>query len=182
MTKRRQASSEQAWATAKALCRLSARQVEMARALGMNPRTLPRLRPTSEQRWKLPVGAFIEACYRKRFDAPSGDDLAARRPSRRSSAESREQGPPAQQQAAHLVCYLTNLADDLVRWLQHGTIPPEVLTQVRDELRDIAHALDTGISVQELPAISVPPDRKRAAPRRWGRGQPFDDDDGDPPF
>lgn len=115
MTERRQASSEQAWATTKTLCRLSARQVEMAQALGMNPRTLPRLRPTAEQRWKLPVGAFIEACYRKRFDARSGDDLAARRPSHRSSAESREQGRAAQEQAAHLVCCLTNLSDDLRR-------------------------------------------------------------------
>lgn len=89
MTKRRQASSEQAWATAKTLCRLSARQVEMAQALGMNP-----------------------------------------------------------------------------RWLQHGTIPPEVLTEVRDEVRDIVHALDTGAAIPELPAISVPPDRERAAPGR----------------
>jgi hypothetical protein len=105
VTKRRQASSEQAWATAKTLCRLSARQVEMAQALGMNP-----------------------------------------------------------------------------RWLQHGTIPPEVLTEVRDELRDIVHALDTGAAIPELPAISVPPDRERAAPGRRGRGLPFGDDDDDPPF
>ena len=179
MTKQRQTSSEQAWATAKALCRLSARQVEMAQALGMNPRKLPRLRPTAEQRWKLPVGAFIEACYRKRFSAPSGDDLAARRPSHRSSAESREQGGAAPEQAAHLVCYLTNLADDLARWLQHGTIPPAVLAEVRDELRDIAHALDTGVPVPELPAISLPPDRGRAAPGRRGRGRQFGDEDDD---
>jgi hypothetical protein len=182
VTKRRQASSEQAWATAKTLCRLSAWQVEMAQALGMNPRTLPRLRPTAEQRWKLPVGAFIEVCYRKRFGAPSGDDLAARRPSHRPSAESREQGRAAQEQAAHLVSYLTNLSDDLARWLQHGTIPPEVLTEVRGELRDIVHALDTGASIPELPAISVPPNGERAAPGRRGRGRPFGDDDDDPPF
>ena len=126
------------------------------------------------------MGAFIEVCYRKRFGAPSGDDLAARRPSHRPSAESREQGRAAQKQAAHLVSYLTNLSDDLARWLQHGTIPPEVLTEVRGELRDIVHALDTGASVPELPAISVPPSWERAAPGRRGRGRPFGDDD--PPF
>jgi hypothetical protein len=182
VTKRRQASSEQAWATAKTLCRLSAWQVEMAQALGMNPRTLPRLRPTAEQRWKLPVGAFIEVCYRKRFGAPSGDDLAARRPSHRPSAQSREQGRAAQEQAALLVSYLTNLSDDLARWLQHGTIPPGVLTEVRGELRDIVHALDTGASVPQLPAISVPPNGERAAPGRRGRGRPFGGGDDDPPF
>lgn len=51
----------------------NARQVEMARALGMNPRKLPRLRPSAQQRWKLPVGALIEACYPQRFGGPPKD-------------------------------------------------------------------------------------------------------------
>ena len=62
----------EAWRNAKKICRLSARQVEMARALGMNPKKLPSLRPSPQQRWKLPVGEFIEACYWKRF---GGDPL-----------------------------------------------------------------------------------------------------------
>ena len=44
----------------KKICRLNARQLEMARALGMNPKKLPGLRPSPQQRWKLPVGEFIE--------------------------------------------------------------------------------------------------------------------------
>jgi hypothetical protein len=44
----------------------------MARALGMNPKKLPSLRPSPDQRWKLPVSEFIESCYCKRF---GGDPL-----------------------------------------------------------------------------------------------------------
>jgi len=67
MAKKHRQRDEEAWRNAKALCRLNARQVEMARALGMNPKKLPGLRPSPQQRWKLPVGAFIEECHRKRF-------------------------------------------------------------------------------------------------------------------
>ena len=45
MAKKRRAHDEEAWTNAKKICRLTARQVEMARALGMNPRKLPGLRP-----------------------------------------------------------------------------------------------------------------------------------------
>jgi hypothetical protein len=60
LTKKRRAHHDEAWAHAKQICRLSARQVEMARALGMNPKKLPRLRPAPQEHWKRPVGAFIE--------------------------------------------------------------------------------------------------------------------------
>ena len=65
--KRQEANNEAEWRNAKKLCRLSRRQVAMARALAMNPKKLPSLCPSTQQRWKLPVGAFIEECYRKRF-------------------------------------------------------------------------------------------------------------------
>jgi hypothetical protein len=69
VAKKRRAHDEEAWANAQKLCRLTARQVEMGRALGMNARKLPRLRPGPQQHWKLPVGEFIEECYLKRFGA-----------------------------------------------------------------------------------------------------------------
>lgn len=65
MTKKRRAHDEEAWRSAKKICRLNARQLEMARRLGMNPRKLPRLRPGPEERWKLLVGEFIENLYWK---------------------------------------------------------------------------------------------------------------------
>jgi hypothetical protein len=72
MTKTRRPHDEEAWRNAKKLCRLNARPVEMARALGMNPKKLPGLRPSPQQRWKLPVGEFIEECYWKRFGGNTG--------------------------------------------------------------------------------------------------------------
>jgi hypothetical protein len=75
MPKNRRAHGEDVWRNAKKICGLNARQVEMARRLGMNPKKLPGLHPSPQQRWKLPVGAFIEECYRKRFggDADAAD-------------------------------------------------------------------------------------------------------------
>ncbi|OFW21756.1 MAG: hypothetical protein A3H97_22900 [Acidobacteria bacterium RIFCSPLOWO2_02_FULL_65_29] len=56
MAKKGRAHDEEAWRNAKKVCRLNARQVEMARVLVMNPKKLPGLRPNPRQRWKLPVG------------------------------------------------------------------------------------------------------------------------------
>ena len=60
MAKNRRAQDDHAWRNAKKICQLNDRQVEMARALGMNPKKLPGLRPGPPQHWKLPVGEFIE--------------------------------------------------------------------------------------------------------------------------
>jgi hypothetical protein len=60
MANKRRAHDEEVWMHAQKIYRLDARQVEMARALGMNPTKLPGLRPSPQERWKLPVGEFIE--------------------------------------------------------------------------------------------------------------------------
>src|SRR5262245_54383043 len=111
---------EEAWRNAKKKCGLNARQVEMARALGMNPNKLPRLRPSPQQHWKLPVGEFIESCYRKRF---SGDRLdhhpnklgpgSGRLLTPRRDVGTSKRVRDAESQIQDLVCYLINLADDL---------------------------------------------------------------------
>lgn len=64
--------AENPWALAKRLCRLSARHIEMAKALGMNPKKLPGLIPSKTQQWKAPVRVFVEDLYVERFgfDAP----------------------------------------------------------------------------------------------------------------
>jgi len=54
------AHDEESWKYAKKICRLSVRQLQMTRRLGMNPKKLPGRRPSPQQRWKLPVGTFIE--------------------------------------------------------------------------------------------------------------------------
>lgn len=58
----------QAWITARSRHRLSHAQVQMARELGMNPKKLGKLDNADQEPWKLPLPAFIESLYRKRFD------------------------------------------------------------------------------------------------------------------
>jgi hypothetical protein len=185
MAKQRPAYDEEAWRTAKKICGLTARQVEMARALGMNPRKLPGLRPSPQQRWKLPVGEFIEERYRKRFGGdPHDHDPRRPEPSaRRASSTDRDADgsdhvrDPAWQ-LSDLVCYLMNLADDLQKWLAHGSIDPEVLPQVRDELAAIMAALDTGAPISPIPAVPLPPRRGHPpVSRRGSLDRAVDDDE-----
>jgi hypothetical protein len=163
MSSKGRSHGEEAWRNAKKICRLSRRQVKMARSLGMNPKKLPGLRPSPQQHWKLPVGEFIEACYWKRFGHP----LDSRPP--KSGLGSSELLIPQQEvqtltsvrdaksQVEQLVCYLMNLTDDLETWLAHGTVGSEVLPQLIRELREIAYALETGEPILPMPEIPPPP-------------------------
>ena len=185
MANKRRSHDEAAWTNAKKICRLTARQVEMARALGMNPRKLPRLHPSPQQRWKLSVGEFIEECHRKRFggnprdEHASGPEPHSRKPSPTDlDAGVPECGRDPAWQLGDLACYFVNLADDLQQWLVHGSIDPEVLSQVREELLEIVKALDTGEPVSPIPAIPVPPRRtRRDLSRRGDQKGAFDDEE-----
>jgi hypothetical protein len=183
MPTKRRAQGEEAWKNAKKMCRLNARQVEMARALGMNPKKLPGLRPTPQQRWKLPVGEFIEDRYRKRFGdlldphAHVPDSDSRRRVLTRRDARALERVTDAASHAEDLICYLMNLTDDLEKWLEHGSIAPEVLPQVREELLQIAEALDVGAPIFPAPEIALPPQPGlRAFSRRDDQKRAFDDE------
>lgn len=55
------------WTTAKKKYRLTDRQIEMAKKLGMNPKKLGKLTPNEHEPWKEPLGSFIERCCDKRF-------------------------------------------------------------------------------------------------------------------
>ena len=141
MSSKGRSHRDEEWKNAKKICRLSRRQIEMARALGMNPKKLPGLRPSPQQRWKLPVGEFIEACYRKRFGHPLDPHPV------KSGLGSSELLIPQQKeqilktvldaksQLEQLVCYLMKLTDDLETWLAEGTVGSELLPQLVRELR-----------------------------------------------
>lgn len=179
MSSKGRSHREEAWRNAKKICRLSRRQVEMARALGMNPKKLPGLRPSPQQRWKLPVGEFIEACYWKRFGHPldphppesglGSSELLIRQQQTLKSVQE------ANSQVEQLVCYFMNLTDDLEAWLAHGTVGSEVLAQLIRELREIAHALETGKPISPMPEIPQAPGPPRDGLLR-DRPADFDDD------
>ena len=185
MANTRRARDAEAWTNATKICRLNARQVEMARALGMNPRKLPGLRPSPQQRWKVPVSEFIEECYRKRFGSPPhNEEVRGPQPKSRNRSTTRldanmpKREPDPACQLSDLACYLVNLADDLQQWLAHGSIDPGVLPQVREELREIAKALDTGAPISPIPAIPSPPrPTRRDLSRRGDQERALDDEE-----
>jgi hypothetical protein len=72
----------------------------MARTLGMNPRKLPGLRPSPQERWKLPVGEFIEERYRQRFGG-NARDHDPRGPEPSSRKASSDGGADASPRPAH---------------------------------------------------------------------------------
>jgi hypothetical protein len=63
----------QAWITARKHHGLSHAHVQMARELGMNPKKLGKLDNADQEPWKLPLPAFIESLYRKRFQKDRPD-------------------------------------------------------------------------------------------------------------
>ena len=67
MSRGRTPDSHQLWLDAGKRHRLSPEQVQMARELGLNPKKLGKLDNHRQEPWKLPLPAFIEQLYRKRF-------------------------------------------------------------------------------------------------------------------
>jgi len=57
----------QAWNDARKRHHLSHAQIQMARALGMNPRKLGSKDNHDQEPWKMPLGHYIEHLHNKRF-------------------------------------------------------------------------------------------------------------------
>ena len=67
MKKRKLDPKLQAWIDARKRHRLSHAHVQMARELGMNPKTLGKIDNHKQQPWKAPLPEFISFLYEKRF-------------------------------------------------------------------------------------------------------------------
>ena len=67
----------QLWIDARKRHRLSHAQVQMARELGLNPKKLGKLDNHHQEPWKLPLPAFIEQLYCKRFGKDHPDVVLA---------------------------------------------------------------------------------------------------------
>lgn len=65
----------QPWIDARKKYRLSHAQIQMARELGMNPKKFGSLANSDQERWKAPLGEFIERLYRKRFGRKAPDPV-----------------------------------------------------------------------------------------------------------
>jgi hypothetical protein len=71
--KRKPNQNVQRWIDARKRYHLSHAQVQMARELGMNPMKLGKLDNHEQELWKMPLRAYIEHLYLKRFGKPSPD-------------------------------------------------------------------------------------------------------------
>ena len=56
------------WKEAKKKCRLNAETVQMAKELGLNPKSLIKNIPNKSQNWKKPVYSWIREMYWERND------------------------------------------------------------------------------------------------------------------
>ncbi len=61
------------WVRAKQVCRLNMEEIQMAKELGLSPKTLMKNQPGPSQKWKLPVKLWIRELHADRFGsrAPS---------------------------------------------------------------------------------------------------------------
>jgi hypothetical protein len=92
------------WIEARQRHRLSHAQIQMARELGMNPKKFGKLDNHDQERWKLPLGEFIEKCYRKRFGRLPATVLSieqwARREEKKRAARRKTKAAKRQAEAA----------------------------------------------------------------------------------
>lgn len=54
------------WEEAKKKCRLSTEVLEMAKKMGLNPRSLIKNIPNKSEQWKAPVSVWIQDMYEER--------------------------------------------------------------------------------------------------------------------
>jgi hypothetical protein len=73
---RRVPTKYQIWIDARKRHKLTHAQIQMARELGMNPKSFGKLDNHRQEQWKLPLGQFIEKCYLKRFGKLPDDVLS----------------------------------------------------------------------------------------------------------
>lgn len=161
------------WARAKKLCRLNARQIEMAKQLGMNPRKLPNLIPSPGQRWKAPVGEFIEGLHAKRFGAPPP-------PGPRAAMEPEWPAPgPWTTYAGDVAAHLLDLHDRLEDRLATGSATSRALLALAADLRRVADEIESNVPVPGAPCadLDLPPALENGRPETpqgdWSGELPF---------
>ncbi|WP_188456244.1 hypothetical protein [Virgibacillus oceani] len=77
------------WAEAKKRCRLNQADIQMAKELSMNPKSLIKNIPSSNQKWKAPVKVWIRDLYEEKFGRTLDN------PKTEKNRESRSKNVPA---------------------------------------------------------------------------------------
>lgn len=68
------------WMVAQKRHRLSDKQVQMARELGLNPDKLGKIDNHKQEAWKAPLPQFIESIYFKRFKRENPETVKLEKP------------------------------------------------------------------------------------------------------
>jgi hypothetical protein len=99
MAKKRKPNQKiQPWIDARKRYHLSHVQVQMARELGMNPIKLGKLDNHEREPWKMPLSAYIEHLYLKRFGKPFPDNTTPVEERLRLAQEKKEARRASKQQ------------------------------------------------------------------------------------
>jgi hypothetical protein len=88
--KKRISDKYQVWIDARKRYHLSHVHIQMARELGMNPRTFEKIANEKQEPWKAPLPAFIERIYFKRFGRERPVDVKSMEEVFRSKEEKKE--------------------------------------------------------------------------------------------
>lgn len=65
----KKSDQQQLWTEAQRRCRLTDEAVQMAKELGISPRSLIKNIPSPKQQWKAPVEDWVRDIYEKRYGA-----------------------------------------------------------------------------------------------------------------
>jgi len=77
MSKRKISPKLQVWIDARKRYHLTDAQIQMARELGLNPKKFGGYANHRQQRWKQPLGEYIEHLYFKRFKKTQPDRVVS---------------------------------------------------------------------------------------------------------
>ncbi len=61
------AYSKELWIEAKKRCKLNEEEIQMAKGMGLNPKSLIKNIPNKNEQWKAPVRIWIRDMYEERF-------------------------------------------------------------------------------------------------------------------
>lgn len=73
------AYNDNLWVEAKKKCKLNAEEIQMAKEMGLNPKSLIKNIPNKNEQWKAPVKIWIREMYEERFGKTSVSSVRCRK-------------------------------------------------------------------------------------------------------